>query len=431
MSKAAAVRLVLPEAIALSADGGFRFPIRNLYYVARRLVLKLLGPIDLAYKQTFCREITDWENEHGDIAGMVRDARGRLWIPHTDEVVDLDTMAVEQFERPEWVFNKLIAIEKEGLAEVLIADGWHNRNDCAVIGGKGYGTRAQKDILDKMALTPEPLWFGSIHDADADGTHIHHTLQEATPARGRRLVEIVDLGLQPWEAIAMGLEVERFEKSPKHRAVGAYVRERTDLAPDGTTWETWLQTHRVELNAMRSRDFIAWVDGKMVDLPGKVVPADEVVRPSIEGDVRWRLEQYEREREAAGPWDDIPEHYRTILLLEAPLRARIARLERRIERVAAPYRRRIEELERKIVDVTDAEMSEIDRLRTERDDHLRARIEQALARLVMPDEGELAEMVRAAIADRSPTARWNQVLRTVAHEIFANEVGDGGEESDE
>ena len=50
-----------------------------------------------------------------------------------------------------------------------------------------------------------------IHDADAAGTMIAQTLQEATRARGRRRIEIVDLGLQPWQAIAMGLPVEDVE----------------------------------------------------------------------------------------------------------------------------------------------------------------------------------------------------------------------------
>ena len=36
---------------------------------------------------------------------------------------------------------------------------------------------------------------------------IHQTFQEATKARGARKIEIINLGLEPWEAIEMGLEV--------------------------------------------------------------------------------------------------------------------------------------------------------------------------------------------------------------------------------
>ena len=33
---------------------------------------------------------------------------------------------------------------------------------------------------------------------------IYQTLQEATRARGARKIEIVNIGLEPWEAVAMG-----------------------------------------------------------------------------------------------------------------------------------------------------------------------------------------------------------------------------------
>ena len=51
-----------------------------------------------------------------------------------------------------------------------------------------------------------------VHDADASGTMIYQTLQEATKARGARKIKIVNLGLEPWEAVAMGLEVENVEE---------------------------------------------------------------------------------------------------------------------------------------------------------------------------------------------------------------------------
>jgi hypothetical protein len=56
------------------------------------------------------------------------------------------------------------------------------------------------------------------------------------------------------------------------------VKARKDRAPDGTTWEEWLQTHRVELNAMTTPQLIAWLDAKMAKHGvGKLVPPDEVL----------------------------------------------------------------------------------------------------------------------------------------------------------
>jgi hypothetical protein len=110
---------------------------------------------------------------------------------------------VEDYKRPEWIFNKLLYIEKEGFA---------------------------------------------------------------------RKVEIINLGLEPWEALAMGLEVETIEADDKKRAVADYVSERRDR-----DWDDWLQTHRVELNAMTTPAFIAWLDGKMAGHDGKLIPPGEVL----------------------------------------------------------------------------------------------------------------------------------------------------------
>src|SRR5262249_28069064 len=98
--------------------------------------------------------------------------------------------------------------------------------------------------------------------------------QEATKARGARKIKIINLGLEPWEAIERGLEVEEIDPGKKRRPVADYVRERDDLAPDGEPWEDWLQTHRIELNAMTTPQFIAWLDGKLASYNKLIPPAD-------------------------------------------------------------------------------------------------------------------------------------------------------------
>jgi hypothetical protein len=84
------------------------------------------------------------------------------------------------------------------------------------------------------------------HDADAYGTMIYQTLQEETKARGARKIQIVNIGLEPWEAIEMGLEVEKVEvKKNKegeeiHKPVADYVKAADEdddgTAPDGDSW---------------------------------------------------------------------------------------------------------------------------------------------------------------------------------------------------
>src|SRR3712207_3419910 len=177
---------------------------------------------------------------------MYRDPRGTLYHPHIGQDIALGTLAVEEYERPGWTFNKVLYIEKEGFFEALKAARWPERHDCALVTSKGYTTRAVRDFLDLLADDDEPVTVFCIHDADAHGTMIYQTLVRETKARPERLVEVINLGLEPWEALAMNLEEEAVEQRARDTAVADYVLER----PDGERWAAWLQGNRVELNAM-------------------------------------------------------------------------------------------------------------------------------------------------------------------------------------
>jgi hypothetical protein len=82
----------------------------------------------------------------------------------------------------------------------------------------------------------KPVEVFCAHDADASGTMIYQTLQEATKARGARKIKIINLGLEPWEAVAMGCEVETLEQASRLKAVADYISEH------GGNWENWLRT---------------------------------------------------------------------------------------------------------------------------------------------------------------------------------------------
>jgi hypothetical protein len=196
---------------------------------------------------------------------------------------------VEEYERPTWTYNKLVHIEKEGFSEALKAVNWAERHDCALTSTKGFTTRAIRDLVDKLAEHDEPIEIFLVTDADAYGTMIYQTFQEATKARGARKIKIVHLGLHPWEAVEAGLEVEEVEKGrgererEQRKPVADYVLERHDLAPTGETWEEWLQTHRIELNAMTTPQFIEWLDAKMAEHDAvKLIPPPKVVATELE-----------------------------------------------------------------------------------------------------------------------------------------------------
>jgi hypothetical protein len=261
----------LHEIIAqVSGDGEFRFNERQLFYALRPTVMEETG--EELKITNFKGIITEYEAEHDEIPGMYREPRGTLYHPHREETKSLGTLMVEDYERPAWTFNKLVYVEKEGFSEALKAVRWPERHDCALLSSKGFTTRAARDLVDKLAEHDEPITIFCVHDADAAGTMIYQTFQEETKARGARKIKIVNLGLEPWEAISMGLEVETVEVGKQRKAVADYVRERDDR-----DWEEWLQSHRVELNAMTTPEFIEWLDRKLAGHDGKLIPPDDVL----------------------------------------------------------------------------------------------------------------------------------------------------------
>ena len=174
--------------------------------------------------------LTDYEREHGEIPGMYREPRGSIYHRHRDETITLGTLMVEDYERPVWLYNKVVYIEKEGFSEALKDARWAERHDCMLMSSKGFSTRAARDLVDKLAEHDEPVTIFCVHDADAYGTMIYQTFQEATKARGARKVQIVNLGLEPWEAVENGLDVEDVEvnEDDKRKPVADYVRARDD-----------------------------------------------------------------------------------------------------------------------------------------------------------------------------------------------------------
>jgi hypothetical protein len=270
----------LDAAIAtVSGDGEYRYNERQVLYVIRKIVHDEIG--ETLTTANFKSIITDYETEHGEIEGMYREPRGSIYHPHRGETITLGTLMVEDYERPPWLYNKIVYIEKEGFAEALKEVQWAERHDCMPMSSKGFSTRAARDLIDKLAEQDEPVDVFCVHDADAHGSTIYETFQEATKARGARKIKIINLGLEPWEAVEMGLEVEEIEPGKKRRPVADYVREREDAAPDGKEWQEWLQTHRIELNAMTTPQFIAWLNGKLAGY-GKLVPPPEVLEAELE-----------------------------------------------------------------------------------------------------------------------------------------------------
>ena len=81
----------------------------------------------------------------------------------------------------------------------------------------------------------------------------------------------------------MGLDVESVKGSKKNRhPVAPYVRKRRDR-----DWVEWLQTNRIELNAMTTPQFESWLSEKMVEHGHeKVVPPEQILANHLDRHLR-------------------------------------------------------------------------------------------------------------------------------------------------
>jgi hypothetical protein len=279
-----AVFSCMEEQIRIVSDNRrYRFNWRQVFYRVRPIVKQSLGE-DLGWDYFSQTLVTDYEAEHGEERMAYRDPRGTFYSPHDGESFPLGTLQVERFQRLAWQYNKALFLEKEGFFEALKAVGWPERHDCALVTSKGQPTRAARDLVDLLGGTDEPIQVFCLHDCDAAGTMIFQSLQEATRARPRRSLEIVNLGLDPIEAGLLAdrgmVEVEDVSYE-KRQPVAEYAGE----------FGEWLQTHRVELNALTTAQFIEWLEKKMADFAGKVIPPADVLSGRLTEIVRMRVRE--------------------------------------------------------------------------------------------------------------------------------------------
>ena len=276
----------MPEALKI-AGGGYSFSQRQVFYAIRPLI-----GFEPKYKY-FTDLLTAYENEFGEVEGLYRDNRGSLIIPHTGQEIPVGTVTVARFKRPKWTFHRVLFIEKQGFFPLLKSAHWPERWDCALISSSGFASRAVKDLLDFLGEDEaEPVEVFALHDADGPGTLIFQALIEATASRGARKVRIHNLGLEPWEALEMGLPPERIERERDAGKIPV-----ADYVPK--EWRRWLQKNRVELNSMNTPQFLRWLDEKMeaaAGQPPKLIPPSNLVRAEYESKVRERISAVLAER---------------------------------------------------------------------------------------------------------------------------------------
>jgi hypothetical protein len=291
------------EAAYMKASGNGRYPAnaRQIYYAARPAILAEADAESLD-SQYFTQELLksylerrrpDWD--------VVFDARGHFTEPHRNgrdrqPPVGLGGAEVREyvgrftatqvnetpiFQNPKMIatvgpalrFSGVLFIEKEGFDPILEAARIADRYDLAIASTKGMAVSACCDLLGKIGL---PVYV--VRDFDKAGFSIVSALRRGTRGSRSRPATVIDLGLRL-------ADVEDLEREPV--AYSCPLSWSLNLRDNGATEEeigVLCGPHhhgpceRVELNAMTSDQFIAWLEGKLEEQGvRKVIPDTKVL----------------------------------------------------------------------------------------------------------------------------------------------------------
>jgi hypothetical protein len=124
--------------------------------------------------------------------------------------VALGTREVASYEFPEYTFDKILYVEKEGELSKLKAAKLAERYDMAICSGKGQPTEAVRTLFEHAEGKDFQLFV--FHDADLDGYNIARVMAEETRRMPDYSVDVVDIGLTIEDAVEMGLAPEPFRR---------------------------------------------------------------------------------------------------------------------------------------------------------------------------------------------------------------------------
>src|SRR5215217_488302 len=284
---------VLPQAIT---NAGANFNARDLYYATRALAYNHseweIGKV-LDYTYFSQGLLTEYQEVRGLIAGLWRDPRGHLHEPHTGKSIGLDTIEVANYEFPEYTFDKILYVEKEGELPKLQAAKLGERYDMAICSGKGQPTEAVRTLFERAEGGDYQLFV--FHDADLDGYDIARVMAEETRRMPGYSVDVVDIGLTVEDAVEMGLASEPFRRKKditwelRMRLSGVakeYLYQRNGYGGG-------ISGYRFELNAiLPDIRRVEYIERKLEEngVRGKVIPPDEALAERREAMYREKVD---------------------------------------------------------------------------------------------------------------------------------------------
>src|SRR5215212_8177227 len=277
----AAALLDLGNHLMLSADERKAFRLRGWLSSARALAYNHseweIGKT-LGYSYFSQGLLTEYQEVRGLIAGLWRDPRGHLHEPHTGNSVALGTREIAAYEFPEYTFDKILYVEKEGELPKLRAAKLGERYDMAICSGKGQPTEAVRTLFERAEGGDYQLFV--FHDADLDGYDIARVMAEETRRMPGYSVDVVDIGLTVEDALEMGLASEPFHRK---KDISWELRMRlSDVAKEylyqRNGYRKGISGRRFELNAiLPDTRRVEYIERKLEEngVSGKVIPPEE------------------------------------------------------------------------------------------------------------------------------------------------------------
>jgi Topoisomerase 6 subunit A/Spo11, Toprim domain len=295
---------VMPEAIASERAPSGRLDVRGLFYACRRLynnhpdrprareayyAERKKGPENPLEFSYFKNRITvEYQQEVEEIEGLDRKAMSDVYQSHTadDDWRKIATSFVEDFDPPEYYYDKVLFVEKRGVAEDLAEAGLGEAWDLAIIASPGFGSEADRNLL--RLLAEEGYQILVLHDLDVNGFAILANIQDGNHRVGGVGTEIVDLGLRledipDLDRRVRGLSGARFagEDATRQKALPdtilkyltpAELRLLTGSRRNQKVWDY----KRYELNEIPAEMRVAFVEGKLeaAGLRKKVIPPE-------------------------------------------------------------------------------------------------------------------------------------------------------------
>jgi hypothetical protein len=295
----ASIRVMQKAYLTASANGTLPANPRQIYYAARPEMLRLTELREIRSDYFSQQLLINYMNRYPDLTAgwnIAWDDRGHFSEPHTGREIGLGTLAVRGYIAtlrkpqllnagisatevdtmgPEGRFGAVMFLEKEGFTQILEAARIAERYDLAIMSTKGMSVTAARTLVEELC-GKRRLQLFVLHDFDVSGFSIKKTLVSSNHRyQFRHKINFIDLGLRLTDVEELELEAEDVHIRENARMLANRLRIN-GATPEEIAFLTGGE--RVELNAMPSDQFIAFVERKLTAHGvAKVVPSSETL----------------------------------------------------------------------------------------------------------------------------------------------------------